>query len=47
MVILFTAYLYKKFGHRLRLNSFFQKQARTLQLQPVTVQQQPGKINGV
>jgi len=44
MVLLFTAYLYKKFGHRLKFNAFFQKQARVMQLQPVTVQQQPGKI---
>jgi len=45
MVILLTAYLYKKFGHRLKLKSFFQKQPRSMQLQPVAVQQQPGKIN--
>jgi len=47
MVILLTAYLYKKFGHRLKLNSFFQKLGRPMQLQPVTVQQQPGKIGGL
>ena len=40
MVILLTAYLYKKFGHRLKLNALFQKQSRSMQLQPVMVQPQ-------
>jgi len=40
MVILLTAYLYKKFGRGLKLNTLFQKQGRSMQLQPVVVQQQ-------
>lgn len=35
MVILLSAYLYKKFGHRLKFNAFFQKRGALIQLQPV------------
>ena len=38
MVILLTAYLYKKFGHRLKLNGLFQKRGHSMQLQPVIAQ---------
>ena len=41
MVLLLMAYLYKRFGHRLNFHAFFQKQGRSLQLQPVRVQSAP------